>query len=57
MKVIHHHCHFRRPLLTLGKLILLISGIMLLGFSSCRTRPVVKYGGPPAAYKQIEKSN
>ena len=52
-----HHSNFRMRFLNPATILLLISGIILLGYTSCRTRPVSKYGGPPAAYKQMEKTN
>jgi len=55
MKRIHYHFHFRMPFRTFSKMLLLISGIMLLGFSSCRSRQAAKYGPPPTAYEKMEK--
>jgi len=52
-----HRNNFRMRFLNPATILLLISGIILLGYTSCRTRPVVKYGGPPAGYKQMEKNN
>jgi len=49
--------NLRRRFLNPATIMLLISGIILLGYTSCRTRHVVKYGGPPADYKQMEKPN
>jgi len=43
------------PFRTFSKMLLLISGIMLLGFSSCRSRQAAKYGPPPTAYEKMEK--
>jgi len=39
---------FSNPL----KIFFLISGIVLLGFSSCITRRPSKYGPPPTSYQQ-----
>jgi len=43
-------------LIKTGKVILLISGLILLGFNSCRPTKEVKYGPPPNHYKQMEKN-
>ncbi|MCK9613586.1 MAG: hypothetical protein PHR81_08115 [Bacteroidales bacterium] len=39
----------------LGSAFLLVSGLILMGFSSCRSSQPVKYGGPPADYKTMPK--
>jgi len=50
-----HYSNFRMRFINPATIMFLISGIILLGYTSCRTRHVVKYGGPPADYKQMEK--
>jgi len=34
--------------------VILLIGLLLLGFSSCRTKPKTKYG-PPSDYRTAEK--
>jgi len=46
----NHRAQFLFPV----KIILLISSIILLGYSSCHVRRDVKYGVLPADYKQME---
>jgi hypothetical protein len=48
--------YIRRPsFIKTSKIIILLSGIILLGFSSCHPTQGVKYGPPPTGYKQMEK--
>ncbi|HNW90962.1 MAG TPA: hypothetical protein PKN48_14985 [Bacteroidales bacterium] len=56
MKKIATHAKSRMSLIKTGKVILLISGLILLGFNSCRPTKEVKYGPPPNHYKQMEKN-